>query len=256
MLGIIIGFDIKDYSQNASVTDMNEQRKTLSNIILDTTKNLEIFNQKDTVDTGDGCFLLLNTGDFEKILLAMEQIQLKADEANCIIFRGIVHIGPYYKTKSMIDDNTINYIGEGINTASRYLNADCLKELLASNDKHFVYGISSEFYEYAIGIESFEQDNYQRYRFQEKKFSGTIFLHTKNLKFLPKQEIIAENYRISNIIKRFIIRVIDSIILELKPSPNAEPLEEDIFNMLTIWLIKIKSKLSFSRNSVSLEKSS
>ena len=243
MLGIIIGFDIKDYSQNTSISEMAEQRRVLSNIILETTKDAEIFKQKEIVDTGDGCFLLVDTSDFANILLAMDQIQKKADEANSIHFRGIVHIGKYYKTTSIVDDNASNFIGEGINTTARYLNANCLKELLASNDRHFVFGISSEFYEYASDTETFEKDNYERYRFQEKNFSGVIFLNIKNVMTVPKQELTAEDFKTGNFIKRFIIKVIDSIIQDLKPSPNAEPLEEDLLNMFRIRLIKIKNKL-------------
>ena len=193
MFGVIIGFDIKDYSQNEKTADMKEQRKIFSDIINDSTKDIHIFNRKEIIDTGDGCFLLIDTGDYENILLAMEKIQEKANKMINIFFRGVVHVGKYEKTDNIIDEKTPNFIGEGINEAARYLNANCLKELLEINDKCFVFGITSEFYSYALHLDNFDINSYERYGFQVKKFSSLLYLNIKNITTKPKQEKIIKN---------------------------------------------------------------
>ena len=193
MFGVILGFDIKGYSQNDKTGDMKEQREKLSEIINETTKDIRIFNRKEVLDTGDGCFILIDTGDYENILLAMEQIQIKAEEVPGISFRGIIHLGKYDKTENIINNNSSNYIGDGINKAERYLNANCLKELLAGNDSNFVFGISLEFYEHILDMERFCPDNFRRYGFQVKNFSSLIYLNIKNIKNMPEEEKIIKN---------------------------------------------------------------
>jgi len=193
MFGVILGFDIKGYSQNEKTSDMKKQRDKLSEIIEVATKDIRIFERKEALDTGDGCFILIDTGDYEKILFAMEQIRLKAKEVTDISFRGIIHLGKYDKTENIIDHNTSNFVGDGINKAERYLNANCLKELLANNDNNFVFGISLEFYEHILDMENFCQDNFKRYGFQVKNFSSLIYLNIKNVKNIPEQEKIVKN---------------------------------------------------------------
>jgi hypothetical protein len=193
MFGVILGFDIKGYSQNDKTSDMKEQREKLSEIINTATKDIRIFNRKEVLDTGDGCFILIDTGDYENILLAMEQIQIKAEEVPDISFRGIIHLGKYDKTENIVNNNTLNYIGDGINKAERYLNANCLKELLVGNDSNFVFGISLEFYERILDMERFCPDNFKRYGFQVKNFSSLIYLNIKNIKKMPEEEKIIKN---------------------------------------------------------------
>jgi hypothetical protein len=136
----------------------------------------------------------------------MEQIQFKAEEAKNISFRGVVHLGRYEKTDGIINGNTPNFIGEGINKATRYLEANCLKELLANNDKYFVFGITTEFYEHMFDIENFYHDDYKRYGFQVKKFSSLIYLNLKNIKNKPEQERIIKNidFKISDKFNTFL----------------------------------------------------
>jgi hypothetical protein len=197
MFGVILGFDIKNYSQNEKISDMKEQREKLSEIITTATRGIRIFERKEVVDTGDGCFLLIDTGDYENILLAMRQIQLKAQEVTDILFRGIIHLGKYEKTENIINNNTPNFVGDGINKAARYLNATCLKELLASNESKFVFGISREFYEKILDFENFDKNNYKRYGFQVKNLSDLIYLSTTDIKNLPEQEKIIKNIDLS-----------------------------------------------------------
>jgi len=193
MFGVILGFDIKDYSQSESIVDMELQRKVFSDIISDATKNIHVFGRKEILDTGDGCFLLIDTGDYKNILLAMEQIQLKTEEVKSISFRGIIHLGRYEKTGNIITVSAPNFIGEGINKAARYLDANCLKELLVNNDRHFVFGITTEFFEQILNIENIDLGDYERYGFQVKKFSSLIYLNIKNIENKPKQERIIKN---------------------------------------------------------------
>jgi GTPase SAR1 family protein len=206
MFGVILGFDIKDYSHSENIADMEAQRKMFSDIISDATKDIRVFKRKEIVDTGDGCFLLIDTGDYRSILLAMEQIQEKAEEAKNIFFRGVAHLGRYEKTEKIIDGNTPNFIGKGINKASRYLEANCLKELLANNDKHFVFGITTEFYEHILDTENFDYENYKRYGFKVKKFSSLIYLNLKNIENKPEQEKIIKNidFKISDVFDTFL----------------------------------------------------
>jgi len=193
MFGVILGFDIKGYSQNEKTSDMKKQRDKLSEIIEVATKDIRIFERKEALDTGDGCFILIDTGDYEKVLFAMEQIRIKAKEVTDISFRGIIHLGKYDKTENIIDHNTRNFVGDGINKAERYLNANCLKELLARNDSNFVFGISLEFYEHILDMEKFHPDNFKRYGFQVKNFSSLIYLNINNVKNIPEEEKILKN---------------------------------------------------------------
>jgi len=193
MFGVIIGLDIKDYSQNEKANEMKEQRRKLIEIINNATKEIRIFNRKEILDTGDGCYILIDTGDYENILVGIENIQKEAEGITEICFRGIVHIGKYEKTENISNSNIPNFIGEGINTAARYLDAKCLKELLDKNDNHFVFGISSEFYQNLLSMDFFIPNNYRRYGFQVKKFTSLIYLNTNNINSLPELEMILKN---------------------------------------------------------------
>jgi hypothetical protein len=195
MFGVIIGFDIKDFSQTARTDEMIEQRNLLCTIINESTTNIKVFSRKKILDIGDGCFILIDTGDYEKILQGLVSIQKKADEIKKVKFRGIVHIGKFSKTPNILDEShhQDNYVGNGINDAARCLNASCLKQLLAENSIYFTYGISSEFYKQVYDQPYFVESDFSKYSFQEKKYSNLIFLNNYAIKKFPATEKILSN---------------------------------------------------------------
>jgi len=166
------------------------QREKLVKIINNGIADIEIYRKRKVVDTGDGCYILIDSGDYENILLGLKKIQLKAQESETFKFRGIVHVGKYEKTTKILDENTTteSYVGEGINEASRYLDAQCLKELLKKNTQNFVYGISNELYMQIFDQKYYNESEYSRYLFKTKNYSNQIFLNIAGIDCLPDAE--------------------------------------------------------------------
>ena len=197
MFGVIIGIDIEKYSQTDRTDEMKSKRQVLSQIINESTMNIEIFKKKDTIDTGDGGFILIETSKYEDVLYAMNKIQENASKNDTIRFRAILHIGKYSETRKIFSENSsedTGFAGDGINCAARYLDAICLKELLRINSAtNFVYGISNEFYKQVFDQEYFDNNDYTKYGFQVKNYSNLIFLNTKNIEIVPDVEKIQKN---------------------------------------------------------------
>ena len=197
MFGVIIGIDIENYSHTERTDEMKNKRSVLSQIINESTIDIEIFRKKKTIDTGDGGFILIDTSNYEDILSAINKIQENASKNDAIRFRAILHIGKYSETGKMFSEKVsedISFAGDGINCAARYLDAICLKELLRLNtNTNFVYGISNEFYEQVFDQEYFDDNDYTKYGFKVKNYSNLIFLNTKNIDVVPKIEKIQKN---------------------------------------------------------------
>jgi len=210
MFGVIIGIDIKDFSKTSRTDEMQNKRGILAKIISDAVDNLKIFEKRKVIDIGDGCFILIDSGDYENILLGISRIQLKAKEDASLFFRGIVHVGKYEKTTKILDakSTTESFVGEGINDASRYLEAQCLKDMLRKNNQNFVYGISNELYMQVHDQKYFIESHFSRYGFKVKNYNNQIFLNTVNILNLPETEKILDNsdYKVKNAFLKFINR--------------------------------------------------
>ena len=195
MFGVIIGIDIKDFSKTVRTDEMLVQRGKLVKIINEGVADISIYKTKKVLDTGDGCYILIDSGDYEKVLLGLKQIQQKAQEEGSLKFRGIVHIGKYEKTAKIFEghDTSESYVGEGINEASRYLDAQCLKDMLKMNTRHFVWGISNELYTQVFDQQYHVEKEYARYVFKTKDYSNQIFLNVIDIEFLPGAEKLASN---------------------------------------------------------------
>jgi predicted aspartyl protease len=197
MFGVIIGIDIKDFSKTARTDEMLVQREKLVTIINEGVADIAIYKNKKVLDTGDGCYILIDSGDYEKVLLGLKKIQVKAKEQGTLKFRGIVHIGKFEKTGKIFEgqDTSESYVGEGINEASRYLDAQCLKDMLKMNNQNFVWGISNEMYSQVFDQQYHVEKEYARYVFKTKEYSNQIFLNVIDIDFLPGAESIAANQK-------------------------------------------------------------
>jgi len=197
MFGVIIGIDIEKYSQTERTDEMKAKRKTLSQIISDSTNDIEIFKKKEVIDTGDGGFILIETSKYEDILSAMNKIKEESGKNGSIRFRAILHIGKYSETQKMFSDKSAEdtgFAGDGINCAARYLDSNCLKELLKLNANiNFVYGLSNEFYKQVFDQEYFDEQKYTKYGFQVKNYSNLVFLNTEGIVTVPEIEKIQKN---------------------------------------------------------------
>jgi len=187
MFGVIIGIDIKDFTKITRTNEMLVQREQLVQIINTGTAQIEAYKKRKILDTGDGCYILIDSLDYENILLGLKKIQSVANEKGALKFRGIVHVGRFEKTTKMLDANIADesYVGEGINDASRYLNAQCLRDMLKMNTHNFVYGISNEFYMQIFYQQYHVDSEYTRYIFKAEEYSNQIFLNNVNIDYLP-----------------------------------------------------------------------
>lgn len=190
----IIGFDIKDYSQLKTESDMKSARNILYEIIESAVEEfIDIkkgFNDKEkNIEQGDGCFFFVDSGDYKSILVFMTKV-IELSKNSAIRFRGAVHRG--------IDDESVSFnhtgktiIGNGINCFSRYINSPELKQLLELNPEvNFVYGISDDFYN-CVKKEEFFSDKekfFKAYNTSVKKFSGKIFLNIQDVQNFPAEK--------------------------------------------------------------------
>lgn len=195
MFGVIIGIDIKDFSKTVKTNEMLIQRKEMVKIINDGVADIDAYKKRNVLDTGDGCYILIDSGDYEHILLGLKKIQLKAKENGTMKFRGIVHIGKFEKTTKIFDENTAteSFVGEGINEASRYLDAQCLKDMLKNNNQNFVYGISNELYMQVFDQQYHQESEFLRYVFHVKEYKNQIFLNIAGIDNLPPVDKITNS---------------------------------------------------------------
>ncbi len=193
MYAVIIGIDIEDYSKDTKTDALIEKRKILALCIDKAAHGYSPFVKSDYVEGGDGGFFIIKTGDFEPLLQFVGRIENEVNTSQSIRARCIVHIGTVEKAQQLLSDTAQTFIGEGINSASRYLNATCLKELLRLNEsENFVTGISKDFYEKVYNESYYQPDAYIRYGFKEKKYSSIIYLKRKEYYVYPIQDKIAD----------------------------------------------------------------
>ena len=72
MEATIIGFDIKEFSSSKDSKMMSDKRNILRELIQQSSKNLidiqNAFNDQATPDTGDGCYMIVDSGDFLSVI--------------------------------------------------------------------------------------------------------------------------------------------------------------------------------------------
>ena len=148
----------------------------------------ESLNDADnTLDQGDGCFIIIDSGDFEGFINFYNRIS-KISKNYLLQFRGIIHRGHVNKQKN-INGKSETWIGNGLNEAARFLNAEELKQLLVLNqDLNFVYGISESFFKKASNESFFISTDYSKYNFIVKKYSGVIYLYNNEISNFPPQK--------------------------------------------------------------------
>ena len=197
MFGVILGLDIENFSGSDRSDELKDKRKRLERIVEDCFDRSLSRQKLKTIDTGDGCFILLDTGNYEPLVDLFAKVRIKANELGEIRFRGVLHVGKFSLDDCILQTDTealgSTYVGNGINTATRYLNCLCLRKLLSINEhEFFAYGITREFFEKIYDEKYYEPDSFSLYGFQEKKFCSQIYLMTKAIPNLPSLDRIVE----------------------------------------------------------------
>ena len=198
MYGVIIGFDIRGFSSTVRTDELDEKRKILSTFVGHTTKDLPVFKKRSTLDSGDGGYLLIDTGHYEQILTGMKLMSQAASQLDGIRVRAIVHVGKFDPSQTIFNQSesrtTDGFVGDGINTAARYLDSQPLRDSLEQNpDSNLVFGISQDLYESVFDSSFFISDEYKKYGIRVKDFFGYFFLHASGLENLPETEQILPN---------------------------------------------------------------
>ena len=192
MENTILGFDIKDFSLAKDESDMQSKREQLFEILKKAAINYPKIKKSlndvvDTLDQGDGCFIIIDSGDFEGFINFYNKIS-EISKNYLLRFRGIIHRGHVNKQKN-INGKSETWIGNGLNEAARFLNAEELKQLLVLNqDLHFAYGISEAFFKKASIELFFTNTDYSKYNFIVKKYSGVIYLYNNEISNFPPQK--------------------------------------------------------------------
>ena len=194
MKATIIGFDVKQYSDSKNTKEMESKREILRSAIQSAYEKFPkinaAFNSVETPDTGDGCYIILDSGNSEEVISFLFIIQEKLSSQKDLRVRVAVHRGFVKETKT-INKLSKTWVGEGINHAARFLDALPLKELLDSNPNfNFVFGISQDFYdEFKAELQSLELiSDFSEYDFITKTFTGKLYLYTKNIPNKPMQK--------------------------------------------------------------------
>ncbi len=197
MKATIIGFDIKKYSGSESIASMLQKRDVLKKTLFEAIKDFpEIETAFDTlgspVDTGDGCFIIIDSGKLINVITLFENIATILSKQSLIRVRAVAHRGEIEETKS-INNSEKNYVGFGINECARYLDSYPLKELLDINPQmNFVYAISTEFENEVSFSESFNSLFFKNYYFKVKDYSNYIYLSILNIDTIPEEKSMAE----------------------------------------------------------------
>lgn len=212
MYGVIIGLDIEGYSKTSRSDELGKNRNELDKTIKNALIHFKDFNNIETIDSGDGGFLLIETGDYEKVLHCLDGIMQASINTKGIRFRAIAHIGKYNRSKKLFSSkdvpDEVGYFGDGINIAARNLDAKCLKELLKLNtNSNFVYAITYKFFENIYDESFFDEGEYSKFSFQVKNYHNLIYLSTKGLEHIPKEEQIIQStdLKIAKGFKNFLI---------------------------------------------------
>ena len=199
MKATIIGFDVKQYSDSKNTTEMESKREILRTVIQTACASFPkiktSFNSSGTPDTGDGCFIILDSGNFEEVVNFLFLIQKELSLQKELRVRAAVHRGSVKETET-INKLAKTWVGEGINHAARFLDAQPLKDLLEMNPAcNFVFGISQDFCnEFKEELQTPELiSDFSEYDFITKTFIGKINLYIKNISNKPMQKSFINN---------------------------------------------------------------
>ena len=189
MKATIIGFDIKQYSGSENINEMDTKRNVLRMTLQECIKSYpEIekgFNNISTPDTGDGCYLIVDSGNFKKVLEFMNDIANCLSNQNTIRLRAVVHRDIVQETKN-INAKSKTWIG-GLNGCARYLDSEPLKSLIDLNEKsNFVYGLSQEFIKDASDELNFS--SYEYFWFRTKEYTNKIYLRISDEMKRPEKK--------------------------------------------------------------------
>lgn len=193
MENTILGFDIKDYSLSENEVDMTQKREQLFEILHLSASNYSKIEESlnssfTTLDQGDGCFVIVDTGDYAEIIDFFNTVYENSINYSLFRFRGVIHRGIINKCQN-INKTGFTWIGDGLNETARFLNSEELKNLLTLNtDVNFAYGLSKKFFNQASAELFFKQEDYKRYSFSVKQFSGEIYLYSKGIQNFPTEK--------------------------------------------------------------------
>jgi len=194
MEATIIGFDIKEFSSSKDSKMMSEKRNTLRDLIQQSSKNLtdiqNSFNDQATPDTGDGCYMIIDSGDFLSVINFFYNLKDLIENQSLVSVRAVIHRGEVEKTNNL-NNTGITWIGNGINDAARYLEAEPLKTLVSLNSsKKFMFGISPIFYDKICSLPEFKKTDYDEYSFKVKEFCNKIYLNIVGMKLPEKKDFL------------------------------------------------------------------
>lgn len=192
MKATVIGFDIKHYSGSENIDEMLAKRDVLRKVLQKCIKPYpEIesgFNNIGTPDTGDGCYIVIDSGNFENIIKFLEDIKIELSNQNVIRLRAAVNRDSV-KVDSSVNTQTRTWIGDGVNNCARNLDSEPLKTLIDINDnKNFVYGLSQDFVNDIT--KEIDYSKYEPFCFNTKGYVNKIYLNlTEDLKLPQKKDL-------------------------------------------------------------------
>ena len=118
MKATVIGFDIKHYSGSENINEMLIKRDVLRKTLQQCTKpypEIEAgFNNIGTPDTGDGCYIVIDSGNFANILNFLEDIKTSLTNQSVIRLRAAVNRDTVKEDKN-INSTAKTWIGDGVN---------------------------------------------------------------------------------------------------------------------------------------------
>lgn len=194
MKATVIGFDIKHYSCSENTAEMDTKRDilrtTLQSCIQSYPEIVAGFNNVGTPDTGDGCYIIVDSGKLENIISFLEDVKTYLSNQTTIRLRAAIHRDNVKETKS-INEKAKTWIGDGINNCARNLDSEPLKKLIDLNgSKNFVYGLSSEFFAELSNEVPLDLSKYDSFCFKVKGYVNKIYLnYTEDMKLPEKKDL-------------------------------------------------------------------
>lgn len=196
MKATVIGFDIKHYSGSENINEMlikrDVLRKTLQQCIKAYPEIETGFNNIGTPDTGDGCYIVIDSGNFENVIKFLNDIKNELSNQNTIQLRAAVHRGSVEETDNM-NITARTWVGAGVNICARNLDSEPLKTLIDINENtNFVYGLSSEFFAELSKEISLGLSKYDSFCFKTKDYVNKIYLNYSEDTKLPEKKDLPE----------------------------------------------------------------
>lgn len=186
MNALILGFDVKGYSSIEDNHEKKELRQYLYKLV--TTSNVYKVDNTidDLLDTGDGFYLVLNETDYGKVFNLLRSFISIAKTNSKWQIRATMHVG------SVEDDDSFGgksgKIGTGIDYCCRYLDNQYLKEAINKNsEEKFIFGISDKIIENSKNETWIDLNDFEKFDFTVKTYSGSFYLYKENVKNIPVQ---------------------------------------------------------------------